>query len=193
MSCMNALCAGLVLFAVGCGGGTPTHREPDEYTGCGSDEQWHTFDDNEPTATVSATMAPLLTQPAAGATVPSSAKPILTWNQDANDPGKNDGDVIYMDGPGCMGCCPQFNPGALMMLHLPAISGDEYDLQFTVGGNYLWRTITTLQEWTPTDALWAQMKGKSVSVKIYRLTVLSNQLKAGPYVAPMPFVFSVGN
>jgi hypothetical protein len=76
---------------------------------------------------------------------------------------------------------------------LPAISGDEYDLQFTVGGNYVWRTITTLQEWTPTDALWAQMKGKPVSVKIYRLTVLVNQLKQGPYVAAAPSTFSVGN
>jgi hypothetical protein len=126
-------------------------------------------------------------------TSPSSAKPILKWNQDPNDPGKNDGDVIYVDGPGCMGCCPQFNLGALQSLHLPAISGDEYDLQFTVGGNYAWRLITTLQEWTPTDALWAQMKGQSVSLKIYRITVLVNQLKQGPYVTASPFRFTVGN
>ena len=181
------------LFVVGCGGAGATPREPDEYTGCGSDEQWHTFDDNEPLATVSNSTAPVLTQPVAGATVPSSTKPILQWNQDPSDPGKNDGDVSYIDGPGCMACCPQFNTGALTSLHLPAISGDEYDLQFTVGGSYLWRTITTLQEWTPKDALWAQMKGKSVSVKIYRLTVLVNQLKQGPYVAPTPSTFSVGN
>jgi hypothetical protein len=181
-----------LLLAGGCGG-SPSHREPDEYTGCGSDEQWMTFDDNEAMATVSSAMGPALTSPAAGATVPSSTKPILTWDQDPNDPGMSTGDVVYVDGPGCMGCCPQFNPGALTALHLPPISGNEYDLQFTVGGDYLWRTVTTLQEWTPTDALWAQMKGKSVSLKIYRLTVLVNQLKQGPYVAPAPFTFSVGN
>jgi hypothetical protein len=178
------------VLLIGCGG-SPTHREPDEYTGCGSDEQWMTFDDNEPQAIVSAMTGPVLTQPTG--MVASSPKPILQWNQDPGDPGQHDGDVTYVDGPGCMGCCPQFNIGALTSLHLPAISGDEYDLQFTVAGDYLWRTITTLQEWTPPDAMWAKMKGQSVSVKIYRLTVLVNQLKQGPYVAPTPSTFSVGN
>jgi hypothetical protein len=185
----TVLCALLVL---GCGGG-PTHREPDEYTGCGTDEHWQTFDDNEPMATVAAMTAPTLTQPAAGATVPSSTKPILKWNQDPNDPGMNAGDVIYMNGPGCNMCCPQFNTGALTTLHEPPVSGNLYDLQFTVGGNYLWRVVTTLQEWTPTDALWAQLKGKSVSLKIYRMTLLVNALKQGPYVAPAPFTFTVAN
>jgi hypothetical protein len=180
------------LFVLGCGGG-PTHREPDEYTGCGTDEQWQTFEDNEPLVMASSMTGPILTQPAAGTTVPSTQKPILLWNQDAGDPGKNDGDVIHTNGPGCMDCCPEFNPGALAAVHLPAISGDIYDLQFTVGGNYLWRTVTTLQEWTPPDALWAQMKGKLISVKIYRMTVLVNQLKQGPFVAPMPSTFSVGS
>ena len=66
-------------------------------------------------------------------------------------------------------------------------------MQFTVGGQYLWRIITTLQEWTPTDALWTQIKGKQVSVKIHRMTVLVNQLKQGPKVAATPFTFTVGN
>jgi hypothetical protein len=178
------LCA---LLLVGCGG-SPTHREPDEYTGCGTDEHWQTFEDNEPLATVASGTGPTLTAPAAGATVPSSTKPVLRWNQDPGDPGMNTGDVIF--GPVCNGCCEP-KMGALTALHEPPVSGDVYDLQFTVGGNYLWRVVTTLQEWTPTDALWAQMKGKSVSVKIYRMSLLVNQLKQGPYVAPMPSTFTV--
>jgi hypothetical protein len=193
MSIMKRLALSALALALGCGGSAPMHREPDEYTGCGTDEQWQTFEDNEPLVMPASMTGPVLTQPAAGAMVTSATKPILQWNQDPGDPGQNDGDVIHTNGPGCMDCCPQFNIGALTALHLPAISGDTYDLQFTVGSAYAWRTITTLQEWTPPDALWAQMKGKRVSVKIYRMTILVNQLKQGPFVAPAPSTFSVSN
>jgi hypothetical protein len=37
------------------------------------------------------------------------------------------------------------------------------------------------------------MKGQTISVKIYRMSVLTNQLKAGPYVAPAPSTFSVSS
>ena len=178
------------LVVAGCGGGS--HHEPEEYTGCGTDEHFQTFEDNEAMATVSDTTGPKLTAPAAGATVPFAQKPILTWNQDSNDPGMASGDVPYM-GPGCNDCCPQFNIGALTTLHEPAISGTVYDLQFYVGTSYLHRVVTTLQEWTPTDDFWQTLKGKTVTVKIYRVSLLVNELKQGPFIAATANTFTVGS
>ena len=83
--------------------------------------------------------------------------------------------------------------GALTGLHLPPESGNIYDLHFTVDGSYDWRLVTTLQEWTPNDDLWARWKGKSVSVQIWRMTILTNNPKEGPFVATQPFGFTVGN
>jgi hypothetical protein len=185
------LCVALLLSLAGCGG-SASNREPDEYTGCGSDENWRTFEDQEHLATVADATAPTVTSPAAGATIASADKVKLTWQQDANDPGAPDGNVPYM-GPGCNMCCPQFNTGSLSTLHLPPISGDVYDLQFSIGGAEVWRVITTLQEWGPSDSLWASWKGKTISLKMWRMSVLTNDLKAGPYTATAPFTFSVGN
>jgi hypothetical protein len=184
----------MVLGSVaGCsGGGSSGNREPDEYTGCGSDENWRTFEDQEKTATVSDQSGPFVTSPSAGASVPSSTKVKLTWQQDPNDPGQPDGDVPYM-GPGCNQCCPQFNTGSLSTLHLPPISGDVYDLQFSIGATEVWRVVTTLQEWGPSDALWATWTGKTVSLKMWRMAVLTNDVKSGPFVATQPFTFSVTN
>jgi len=179
------------LLLAGCGGG-PSHRAADEYTGCGGDEQYRLLEDGEATATVDDALAPQMTQPANGASVPFSPKVIVKWNQDPNDPGAPDGDVPYMDGPGCMACCPQFTTGALTSLHLPPESGNIYDVHFTVDGNYAWRLVTTLQEWTPTGDLWAQWKGKKVSLQIWRMAILTNTPKEGPFVATQPFTFSVG-
>jgi len=185
---------GLALLAlVGCGGSTPSHHVPDEYTGCGGDEQFRLFDDFEPSATVDDTRAPALTQPT-GSSFPYSPKPVLQWDQDPNDPGENDGDVLYTDGVGgCNMCCPQFNTGALTSLHLPPISGDMYDMQFYVDGSYVHRVVTTLQEWTAPDELWLSWKGKTVNLKLYRASVLVNQVKEGPFVASRPIVFNVGS
>jgi hypothetical protein len=116
----------------------------------------------------------------------------VTWSQDPADTGMPTGDVIH-DGPMCNDCCPQWNGGALATLHLPPISGDAYDLQFSVGGSIAWRVITTLQEWTPPDGTWASWKGKTVSLRIWRMNLLRNDVKMGPYVATQPFQFSVGN
>jgi hypothetical protein len=183
----------IALVAAGCGGGV-THRAADEYTGCGQDEQYRLLEDAEATATVDDTQAPQLTAPSSGASVPFSPKVIIKWNQSAASPGQPDGDVPYLDGVnGCNACCPQFTMGSLTTLHLPPESGDIYDLQFTVDGNYVWRLVTTLQEWTPGDDLWAKWKGQGVSVKIYRMAILQNNPKAGPFVASQPFTFTVGN
>ncbi len=135
----------VALFACGCGSG---RLEPNEYTGCGADENWRTFDDRETagTVTVSDALGPVLSEPTG--TVPAATRPILKWTRGLNDPGTPDGDVPH-DGPSCNNCCPQWNLGGLTTLHVPPISGDVYDLQILDGATMLWRVITTLQEWTP--------------------------------------------
>lgn len=183
----------LMFFLTGCGSAGTRQREPDEYTGCATDEHWRTFDDQAPQNKVSDTMAPEFTSPHQGATVPASTKVLLAWKQDPQDPGTPDGDVPYRQGPGCDHCCPQFNLGALTTLHLPAISGNVYDLQFSVSGILVHRALTTLQEWTPPDALWASWRGKTVAVKIVRMTLFLNDLRQGPYTPGMPLSFSVGS
>jgi hypothetical protein len=182
-----------VLVLAACGGKTAL-REPDEYTGCGTDENWIAFDDQEPHATIGDAMAPQITAPAANATVAFAQKPTITWAQDPNDPGMTTGDVIHT-GPGCTDCCPQWNGGALSVMHLPPISGNAYDLQFSVGGNVVWRVVTTLQEWAPTDATWASWKGKKVSLQIWRMNLLRNDVTptGGPFTSSQPFVFTVGS
>ncbi len=180
-------CVVISLSLVGCGGGT-TSREPDEYTGCASDEHWRTFEDQAKQTMVSDAMAPLFTSPAPEATL--TTKVLLAWNQDPNDVGQKDGDVPYM-GVGCNNCCPQFNTGSLSTLHLPPISGSVYDLHFTVDGSVVHRVITTLQEWGPSDSLWASWAGKTVTVQIWRLILLQNDVKAGPYTPTQPLHFSV--
>jgi hypothetical protein len=188
----RALIVVSLLAAAGCGGG-PTHRTPDEYTGCGQDEQFRLLEDAEPTATVDDAQAPQLVAPTSGGTAPFAPKVIVKWNQSAGSPGQPDGDVPYMDGVnGCNACCPQFTTGSLTTLHLPPESGDIYDLHFTVDGSYVWRLVTTLQEWTPSDDLWNAWKGKKVSLQIWRMSILQNNPKAGPFVATQPFTFNVG-
>ena len=182
----------VVLLVIGCGGGV-THRIADEYTGCGGDEQYRLLEDAESMPTMDDTLAPEMTQPTNGGNVPFSPKLIVKWDQFPNNPGQPDGDVPYMDGPGCMACCPQFTIGSLTSLHLPPESGDIYDLHFTVGGSYVWRLVTTLQEWTPNDDLWAKWKGQSVSLQIYRMSILQNNPKTPAYTSTKPWTFSVGN
>jgi hypothetical protein len=180
-----AIC--VTLFFLGCdhkGSGI----EP-EFTGCATDESWVTFDDQEPNVKKDDAQGPPLTAPAAGTLAPSP-KPVFTWHQDASTPGQPAGDVPH-DGPGCNDCCPQWNTGALTTLHLPPLSGNLYDLKFSVGGEVVHRVNTTLQAWTPRDATWASWKGKTVSLTITRLSVLSNDPKAGPFRRTEPYTFVV--
>jgi hypothetical protein len=193
------------LCAAGCGG--PTHREVDEYTGCSNDEQFMLLEDGEAHAIVDDTQAPQVIMPAPNTTVPFATKVNLVWNQNPTNPGDIHGDVPFIDGVnGCNACCPMFEPGALMdfgqgasrfePLHLPPLSGDIYDLHFTVDGRYDWRLITNFQEWIPTDDTWNRWRGKTVSVQIWRLNILRNQPSVGqmdPYTSNTPFVFHVGS
>jgi hypothetical protein len=175
-------------MAPGCGG---SQLVP-EFTGCGKDENQATFDDNEPTAILDATQAPQLTQPDASMTIPFTPKPVFQWNQSPNTPGQNVGDVPFMNGVGCMDCCPQFSMGALTTLHEPPISGDVYDLQFLDGSTLVYRVVTTLQEWTAPDDVWASWRGKTLDLRIYRMAVLYDNVKEGPFVAPQPTVLNIG-
>jgi hypothetical protein len=184
----TVLCFAFIALA-GCGNSS-TGREPDEYTGCGTDETWRTFQDQEPTATVVDSMAPQVTMPASGASVSASAQLVVQWQQDPNDVGAPVGDVPH-DGPACNNCCPEYNTGSLTTLHLPPISGSAYDLQLIVDGQVAWRVITTLQEWGVPPATLSSWKGKTVTLKIWRMAVLRNDIKDGPYIAAAPLTFSV--
>ncbi|MFI5289598.1 MAG: hypothetical protein ACHQ17_08105 [Polyangia bacterium] len=193
-----------IVFLSGCGGpATGPLREPDEYTGCATDEHWRTFDDQEKFAMVSDAQAPSVTMPAEGASVPFAMKPTFTWTESGTAPGMPLGDVAH-DGPACASCCPEWNTGAITTMHLPPVSGDVYDLQFSSGGKVFYRVLTTIQEWLPPDVsnssmiqAWQSFKGKQVTLKIWRMTLLRNDLvpgtPSGPFVATQPFTFSVGN
>jgi hypothetical protein len=185
----------LCLLALsGCGGSTVL-REPDEYVGCGTDEHWRTFDDQERNSVIADVTGPAITAPDLTMTQPQTPKPIFTWNQDPNDAGDDLGDVPHADGPGCNECCPEWNMGALSSTHLPQVSGNVYDLQFSSGGSVVHRVVTTLQEWTATDSVWSSWKNKSLSLRIYRMDLLSNDVRpgvGGPFTAVNPFPFKVG-
>jgi hypothetical protein len=162
----------------------PARLDP-EYTGCGTDELLQIFDEQEARAIFSDTMAPVVLQPTAGATVAYSPKTIMRWEQTTTSTGQDTGDVDSS--------CEQWTLGAIRPLHLPPVSGDAYDLQFTVDSRIDHRVITTLQEWAAPDEVWARWRGKSVSVKIYRAVVQTNDVRQGPFVSPQPLVFTVGH
>lgn len=187
----------LLLCASGCGGSSAT-REPDEYTGCAGDEQWRTFDDQEPMAMVSDSQGPAVTMPAANAMVPFAMKPLFAWTQSSINPGGAMGDVPHDT------TCPEYNTGAIATLHLPPISGNVYDLQFSSGGQIFYRVVTSLQEWLPPDVsnnsmikAWSAFRGKKVTLKIWRMTLLRNDLvpgtPSGPFITSTPYTFTVGN
>jgi hypothetical protein len=184
-----------LLFVTGCG---PSAVEP-EFNGCATDEHWRTFDDQNPKAVVSDAMAPAFALPAAGATIAFNRRIKLAWSRSPSDPGQPDGDVPhparapYAASPDCVSCCENFNTGGLATFHLPPISGELFDLQLSSGGKLAHRVLTTLQEWVPEDKLWATWRGKQISVKIFRLTVLKNDLKAGPYTPSKPLEFTIGS
>ena len=185
----------IMIFA-GCGG--PATGPDPELTGCATDENWRTFDDQEKFATVDPTQSPSFTQPAGGATVDPTQKPVVRWQRTPTDPGTSDGDVSHpAGGPfsasiDCMSCCSNFTPGALTTMHLPPISGDAFDLHFTVGGSYSYRVVTTLQEWTPPDDVWAGWRGRPIKIEIWRLDLLKNDVKTGPFTSGQPLTFTVG-
>jgi hypothetical protein len=192
---MRALLLATLILA-GCPGKPDNGPDP-ELTGCATDETWRAFNDVEPTAVVDDTQAPTFTAPMAA--VPAATRPVFSWTRTASDPGAPDGTVSHPAGggfaasPDCSNCCSNFNVGSLTTTHLPPISNDVYDLQITVDGVYTTRVITSLQQWAPSDALWATWKGKSLSIKIFRMTLLKNDPREGPFTRTAPTTFTVGS
>lgn len=184
-----------VAVVSGCGG-AQAHRAADEYTGCGGDEQYRLLEDAEdaaPNLQADLVNGPQMTAPVDGATIAFANKAIVQWDQSPTSAGMPTGDVPYMDGSAnCDACCPQFNSGSLTTLHLPVQTGDIYDLHVSVDGAYVWRVITTLQEWTPPDAQWAAWKGHTVAIDFYRLTIAANIQEAGPYLSAT-YGFKIGS
>src|SRR5262245_32595009 len=82
---------GLLLFVAACHG-HGSGKEPDEFTGCATDENWVTFDDEEPLASVGNTNAPTITAPQAG-TLPAAPKPVFRWTLSSTEAGTPAGDV----------------------------------------------------------------------------------------------------
>ena len=155
-------------------------REPDEYVGCSTDENWATFDDVPDT--VSDSEAPTVTAPTSGA-LPST--PVnFTWRQSSVAAGVAMGDVAST--------CEQWSTG-FTTLHLPPVSGTVYDLQISSGGVVKHRVITTLQKWTASAADWSVLHGQAVEVKIRRMVLLNNDRKDGPFVSGKPFTATVSN
>jgi len=179
----------LCLFAFAACAPTKTaQRQPDEDTGCASDEHWVTFDDQEPFAIVDDTQAPAPIT----VTMPVASTALISWQRSIGDVGMPAGDVPH-DGPSCNMCCPQWNTGSLATLHLPPVSGDIFDLQFRLDAqtDMSYRVLTTLQEWQSPPGLVDSWRGHTVALKIYRMGLLLNDLKSGPFVASMPTTFSV--
>ncbi len=162
-----------------CNGHAGTGREPDEYVGCATDENWATFDDV--TELVADADAPKLTSPAPQPDLPS--QPVaFTWNVSPTVTGTPAGDV-GMD-------CTQWNTG-FSTLHLAPISGTVYDLQVSVGGTVVHRVLTTMQKWQASPAVWATLSGKSIAVRVRRIVVLKNDRKDGPFAPSSSSSFKV--
>jgi hypothetical protein len=182
-----------LLFTLSGCGGAAAHRAADEATGCAGDEQYRLLEDAEPGLQVDLVNAPQMIAPADGATVPADPKVIVQWNQSPTMPGTFDGDVPYIDGtPDCNACCPQLSFGGLTPFHLPVQTGDIYDLHLSIDGSYVWRVITTFQEWEPADAQWAEWKGHDVAIDFYRMTIAANVQTAGPYLS-RSYRFHIGS
>lgn len=115
---------------------------------------------------------------------PFAMKPAVSWQPTPTIAGKPLGDASCTECPAC---------GLLTTDHLPPVSGDVYDLQFTVAGQVVWRIIYTSQSWTPPDPLWASWQGKTVTLRALRMQVSVNDWRDGPYQATKPIAFTVGS
>jgi hypothetical protein len=168
-------------------------RDPDAYQGCGTDENWRSFNDQELAHLVKVddTQATLFTTPAApGMSFPSATKPTFAWQPSRALAGRMNGDASC---PNNCSLCPTIPPACnLCGEHLPATSGDTYDLQFSVDGAVDYRLISTLQFFTPPDAVWSAWQGKTVTLSTVRIFFQVNDVAEGPFAASQPLTFSVG-
>ena len=189
MTTSSHLALGLALLVqlVACGSPAPppAPRTADELdgelvppAGCGSDENEQTFDDLETTkmVIVDDARAPLFTTPISGATLPGAAPPMFVWQPTPTEVGKPHGTVSCSE---CTVC------------HLPPVSGDVFDVQFSIGGTVVYRIVYTSQQWSPPAALWSSWRGQKVSIASWRMTLKVNDLADGPFTASAPVTFQV--
>ena len=169
-----------VLLLSACGGaGTLAQREPDEYVGCATDENWALFD--EVGDVIDDGAAPLVLSPGRGASV--GATPVdITWQATPTIVGQLTGDVPTT--------CPQWSQG-YSTLHLPTISGTVYDLQIVQGGRVVHRVLTTLQKWTASTDTWKTLAGSTVTLVFHRIVVTGNARTDGPYATTTPWQLTI--
>jgi len=151
-------------------------REPDEYTGCATDENWSTFDDVADV--VSDADAPVIVSTASNAVLP--ATPVeLIWasSQTTASSSGGDGDIAAT--------CAQWNTG-FATAHLEPVSGTVYDLQIAIDGQVRHRVLTSLRRWKASEALWSTFRGKTIELRLRRMVVLTNARREGPYIATTP-------
>ncbi len=172
------LCTALL---VGCHDGAALPREPDEYTGCATDELWETFDGAR--EIVSDADAPVLIDPSPEAAL-GATPPDFVWHASPTVDGAPAGDVAMS--------CSQWSPG-FSTLHLPPVSGTVFDLQLSAAGALRHRVLTTLQRWRASDEVWRAFAGARLSVRVRRMVVLLNAREAGPYVAAATRDLTVAN
>src|SRR5439155_24081445 len=117
-------------------------------------------------------------------------RPTFTWQPTPTVAGRANGTASCLDN--CT-LCGGMHPCSLCGQHLPPTTGDEYDLQFTVDGAVAYRVLTTLQSFTPPEALWATWGGKTVSLNAVRILFEVNRVQEGPFQPTKPISFSVVN
>jgi len=176
----SLLLIALVQLAACGGGATIARREPDEYAGCATDENWPLFDENPDI--VDDTQAPLVTSPHDGASVPGTPVDV-DWQVTPSDVGDEAGDIATS--------CAQWSTG-YTTLHLPPVSGTIYDLQLVAGGQIRHRVLTSLQKWTASEATWKQLAGETVSLHVTRIDVSGGDLQDGPYAPSSSPTLTIG-
>ena len=164
----RVLLIGLSMLAA-CGGATLAKREPDEYAGCATDENWPLFDENADL--VDDAQAPLVTSPHDGASVPITPVDI-DWQVTPTEAGDVEGDIPTS--------CAQWSTG-YTTLHLPPVSGTVYDLQLIAGGQIKHRVLTSLQKWTASADTWEKLAGDTIELHVVRIEVENGDLQAGPF------------
>jgi hypothetical protein len=172
----------LVALAAGtlaaCSNGAAIPRQPDEYVGCATDENWQTFD--ETPEVVSAADSPMLTGPMNRTLAADPAN--FDWQPDPSTVGSPTGDVAMT--------CAQWNQG-FTELHLPPITGCVYDVQISFDGEVQHRVLTTLQQWTASAETWDKLAGHDVTVRIRRMELLENEPEGGPFAPPTPAEYQI--
>lgn len=164
-----------VALAASCSSSTHSSlREPDDYQGCATDENWQTFDDYELTGQVKLddVQAPGFTNLGAGMTLPAIPAYELQWTLSSTNPGKVGGNATCSECPSC---------GPLTTEHSAPVFGDVYDLQFATGGAMVFRALTTRQAYAIPDAAWSLFKGKTVTLRMTRMQLKDNEVVDGPY------------